>query len=150
MIDAHAFQEKLGLTTCAPDTELPAVHKRVPSAVGYSTVKLDDTMTLKSFQSTKLFEGYLVVKSGEKQTAVFSDVVMNVPSGRLMFKLLGLSGGAKVPFLQRFLFITNTELLKQELNAVADAPGFGRVIVTHGDVIDSDAPAALKRIIATA
>src|SRR5205085_2216154 len=53
MRHAHAFATRLALTTCAPDAEVAKVQARLPGAIGYSKVELDETLKLGTFPSTK-------------------------------------------------------------------------------------------------
>ena len=142
----HAFAEKLGVITCTPDGQLAKVQARIPSALPFSKIELDDTMRLGTFESSKLHEGYLVVKSGPRTSLAVSDVVMNLNKTNLKFKLLGFAGGPKIVFFAKVAFIKSTKLLKQELRALAQEPGMSRVIVAHGDVIESGGKEVLEHV----
>ncbi|MFT3837834.1 MAG: hypothetical protein QM723_12650 [Myxococcaceae bacterium] len=142
----HAFAQKLGLETCAPDGELAKVAARIPGTLPFSKVQLDDTLRLGVFESSKLHEGYLLVKSGPRTSVAVSDVVMNLNDTTLKFKLLGFGGGPKIVFFAKVAFIKDGKLLKQELRQIAQEPGMSRVIVSHGDVIETGGREVLEQV----
>ncbi len=81
---------------------------------------------------------------------LFADTVMNIPHqtgvGGLLLRLLGSSGGPKVTPIARLLTIYDARAVAADMNRLAALPGLARLVPTHGDIVDENAPATLREI----
>ena len=86
-------------------------------------------------------------------TAIFNDVLMNIPhrgGGRgLALRALGTSGGPKVTPIARWFIVKDKAAFRGQLERLAALPGLGRIIPGHGDIVDRDAAGVLRRVAAT-
>ncbi len=87
-------------------------------------------------------------------TVVLNDLVMNQRHGRgvtgLLFRVLGFtSDGPQVSMPARLMLVKDKPGLKTLLQQLAATPALKRVIVSHGDMIDSAAPDGLRQALAT-
>ncbi|HUQ04425.1 MAG TPA: hypothetical protein VM261_18120 [Kofleriaceae bacterium] len=83
-------------------------------------------------------------------TAIFNDAFMNLPASLPGFKgwvvkMMGSTGGPKVTRTAKYFIVKNRPAYAAHLRRLADTPGLARVIPGHGDVVASDAAAALHR-----
>ena len=97
-------------------------------------------------------EGVLVVRSGAGTTLVFNDLVFNVPdkpgSGLFIPRILGSLGEPKVTRIGKLLVVKDKEAVRGALDELAQTPELCRIIPGHGELIESDAVAVLRKIAA--
>jgi hypothetical protein len=67
----------------------------------------------------------------------------------LLFKLLGSVGGPRVTRIARLLMVTNRADVRAHLEELAALPGLTCLVPSHGEIVDQD-PAAVLRRVATA
>jgi len=85
-------------------------------------------------------------------TLLFNDILMNLPS-RLpgfkgwLVKVAGATGGPKVSFDVKVLFVENKRALADHLRRLAALPGLCRLIPGHGAIIETpEAPEILRGV----
>jgi hypothetical protein len=67
--------------------------------------------------------------------------------GGWVFHALGLSGESPViPFVAKLHSIKDREMLSAQLKSWAALRGLNRIIVSHGEIVGSDAPQVLRRL----
>jgi hypothetical protein len=144
-IDAHAFQQKLELRTYGPKECESQLRERVELAGTLETFPGDPTISVESAPGTKLGEAVMTVRSGGRSTLLFSDVIQNnsKESTPLLFRILGFSGGPKVVWVFRKLFVKDRVAVKSALEKWAALPGLHRVVPFHGAIVESGAASAL-------
>jgi hypothetical protein len=97
----------------------------------------------------------LVVKHGDGSSSiVINDLVMNqrhLPGfAGFMFKLVGFTSDTpSVPLPPRLLLVKDKPGLKTLLQQLAATPSLKRVIVSHGDMLESGAAEGLRQAVAT-
>jgi hypothetical protein len=101
-------------------------------------------------RGTKADEAVMQVRFGTQTTLCFGDAVMNIPHlggfEGLVLRLLGSSGVPKVTFIAKLALVKSKAELADHLRELATLPGLTRLVPTHGDIIDTDAPAVLRKI----
>ena len=132
----------------------PSARKPVDEAApvdATSDIIGDPAITFQTVAGTKLDEFALTVRRGDGATLILNDILSNVrhPKGlgaNIMARLFGF--GVKRPRTSRpvrWMFVKDKAALASQFRAWAAIPDLKRVIVSHGDVIDHDARAALTR-----
>ena len=114
----------------------------------------DDSIRLVDLEGLRRREGVVVVRSGENVSLTFNDALFNLAHmpglfGLVYGRLLGNTGGAKVTLLARLFVISNKKAYRAQLERFASDPNLCRVLVAHGDTIDDDASAVLKKVAST-
>ena len=103
-------------------------------------------MRFEAFDGTKSGDPVEIVRSRERVSLVFSDVIQaHGDAQSLFFRLLGFKGDARVVPLFRLLFTRDRAALKAHLLRLAEIPGLARLIPCHGAVVEADAAGALRR-----
>ena len=144
-IDAHAFQQKLGLLAYGPKACEDMLRNRIELSGTLETFPADANISVESVPGTKLCETMVTVKSGERTSLLFSDVIQNNPkeTTALPFRLMGFAGGPKVPWVFRKLFIKDRGELKAALSKWSADPGLKRLVPFHGTIVENNAARAL-------
>ncbi len=96
-------------------------------------------------------EAALLIRRPGGSTLVINDLIWNVQDrpgfGGWVFHALGLSGGTPlIPFVARLHSIRDKEALRDQLQAWARLGDLQRIVVSHGQVIDGDAPTVLRQL----
>jgi hypothetical protein len=145
-IDAHAFREKLQLEAYGPKACEAKLRERFELAGTLESFPSDGTVTVESVPGTKHGETIMTVQSGDRSTLLFADVIQNSPkeSTSLIFRLLGFSGGPKVVWVFRRLFVQDRAALKAALEKWASLPGLRRIVPFHGAIVEEGASSALS------
>jgi hypothetical protein len=150
-MDARIYKQRYpGLTVFAP----PAAKKKIEQivAVDRTDGNFGDarvTMTFPACTAGK--EALLEVKhAAGGTTIVINDLVMNMRHGKgfggFMFKLMGFTADTpNVPLPTRMLLIKDKPGLKTLLHELAAKSDLKRVIVSHGDVLESGAAEGLRQ-----
>jgi hypothetical protein len=154
-MDARIYKQRYpGLTVIAPlggkekVAEVVAVD-RTDGNVGC------DSVTLTFPACTREREALLEVKHpGGGVTVVINDLVMNSRHGKgfggFLFKLMGFTADTpNVPPLTRMLLIKDKPGLKTLLQQLAATPSLKRVVLSHGDMLESGAADGLRQAIQT-
>jgi hypothetical protein len=153
-IDAHAFRDKLGLRVFTSKTVVDKVAAIVPVDGTLEELPGDDTLRCEPLMGTKFGEAAWVVKSGPRASLLMCDALQNSRPGNgfggFMFKLMGFTGSEpKSPAAYKLRAVGDKARLKRELLRLADTPGLVRVVPSHGDIIDADAAAAVRKAATT-
>lgn len=154
-MDARIYKQRYpGLTVIAP----PAAKKKIEQivAVDRTDGEVGDARVKMTFPACAVGkEALLEVKhAGGGTTIVINDLVMNMRHGPgfggFMFKLMGFTADTpNVPFPTRFLLIKDKPGLKTLLQQLAATPELKRVIVSHGEVLESGAADGLRQAVQT-
>ena len=144
-IDAHAFQQKLELQAYGPKACEAELRQRVELAGTLETFPSDPTIGVESVPGTKLGEAMMAVRSGDRSSLMFSDVIQNNPkeSTPLFFRMMGFGGGPKVVWVFRKMFIKDRTVLKSAFEKWGTLPGLHRLVPFHGTIVESGASSAL-------
>jgi hypothetical protein len=144
-IDADAFQKKLGLKVYGPKACEAKLRERVDLAGTLEAFPADASVTVESVPGTKQGESMVTVRSGDRTSLLFSDVIQNNPKEKMpvLFRIMGFAGGPKVVWVFRKMFIENRSDLKAALAKWAALPGLARLIPVHGAIVDRDPSTAL-------
>jgi hypothetical protein len=83
-------------------------------------------------------------------SAIFNDAFMNLPASLPGFKgwivkVMGSTGGPKVTRTAKYFIVKDRPAYAAHLRRLAEKPGLARVIPGHGDIVATDAAAALRR-----
>lgn len=149
-IDAHAFREKLGVRVF---TARPVVEKvRAIVEVDGTLEELPDDPVLRSvpLHGTKFGEAAYVVQSGTHASLILSDAIMNSRAGRgllaLVLRLFGFAGEEpRVSLGYKLRAVSDKGALKRDLLRLADTPNLVRLVPSHGEIVNRDAPGVLRR-----
>jgi hypothetical protein len=152
MIDARAFAEKLGLKLYGPKECEAKVRERAEMTGTLESVPPDPAIRIEPVAGVKNGEPALVVTSpGGRTNILVSDVIMNNSKQHLgLFpRMMGFAGHAKIVPVFRMMFLKDKPALKSQLQRWADLPGLSRVVPSHGDIVATSAPEALRAASAT-
>ena len=149
-IDAHAFQEKLGLRVF---TARPVVEKVRPIVEVDGTLEElpdDPVLRREPLQGTKFGETAFVVQSGSRASLILCDAIMNSRPGKGLFsvvmRLLGFAGAEpRVALGYRLRAVSDKAALKRDLLRLAETPNLVRLVPSHGEIVSQDAAGALRR-----
>lgn len=154
-MDARIWKKRYpGLTVFAP----PGARKKIEEVVAVDRTdgNVGDPSVVLTFpECTRAREALMQVTHPDGAvTLVINDLVMNMRHGRgfggFMFKLMGFTADTpNVPLPTRLLLIKDKPGLKTLLQQLAATPRLKRVIVSHGDVLDSGAAEGLRQAIQT-
>jgi hypothetical protein len=144
-IDAYAFQQKLGLKAYGPAACEAKLRERVELTGNLESFPTDATVTVESVPGTKHGETLVTVRSGDRTSLLFADVIQNSPkeATSLLFRIMGFAGGPKVVWVFRKLFLRDRSALKSALGKLAEVPNL-RIVPFHGRVVENDASKALS------
>jgi len=123
----------------------------VPVDLDYEDAPSDESVKLHYFDGMKEGEGYAEVRSADGVTLVINDVVCNMPKkGGMIGFLMGPTGQPSVPRFTRWFTVKKRGALGEHVERLAAIPDLKRVILSHGENLLADAPAALRVARATA
>ncbi len=148
-MDAHAFQEKLGLQTFTSQQSLAAVHALIPAARSLDELPKDPSLRCVPLSGTRFGEAALVVQSGARATLLLCDCLHNSAPGSgfngRIFQWMGFTGEKPtMPPMFKWRAVRDRAALKKDLLALADTPGLVRLVPSHGGIITQE-PAQLVR-----
>jgi hypothetical protein len=153
-MDARIWKARYpSLTVIAP----PGARKKIEQivAVDRTDGELGDPGVVLTFPAcTGGREALLEVKHGGGTTVIINDLVMNMRHRPgvfgLVLRVMGFTADkANVPPATRLLLIKDKPGLKTLLQQLAATPDLKRVIVSHGDPLESGAAAALRDAVAS-
>jgi len=123
---------------------------------GFAPVEGDDTVRFQYFGDAGRAEGAMLIRSDDGCTAVFGDLLFNLPHQSGVFwwvygRLMGATGGPKVTVLGRLLLVMMRarKPYKRWLERVADIEAPVRLVPGHGEVVRDDAPSVLRAVAAS-
>ncbi len=109
----------------------------------------DADVQLTHLEGTREAEGVMQVRSPDGTTLVFNDVICNLPkTGFPMGYLMGPTGRPSTPRVIRWMVVKDRRALADHFERLAAIPDLRRVIVSHGNVIETQ-PAETLRAVAT-
>jgi hypothetical protein len=154
-LDAPAYKKRYPqIEVVCPAAARKKVEQVVPVDYTYTDVPNDPDVTLRHIAGAKEGEGVMIVRHGDASSLVLNDLVFNMPhtgglTGWVLRWLMGSTGGPKVTRLGRWVLVGDKRAFADDLRALAATPGLRRVIVSHHETIDQDAPGVLRAIAAT-
>lgn len=149
-MDAPAWKARF------PDAKvvaMPDSHARVAGAVavdGDYNALPDGAVTWQALDGVPAEGVFLHRAPDGAVTAIFNDAFMNLPAKLPGFKgwvvkAIGSTGGPKVTNTAKWFIVKDKPAYAAHLRRLADTSGLARVIPAHGDIVTTDAPAALRR-----
>ena len=131
----------------------PAARTRVAEAVPVDDVNADlgTDIELVTVAGVDQLELAMLVRSERGLSLLTNDFIGNVghPKGSgawIMARLMGYGPTPRIPRVARRMFIKQPEALAAQMEQWAAIPDLKRVIPSHGDIIDEDAPAVLRSL----
>jgi hypothetical protein len=150
-LDAKVWKDRYpDLFVVAP----PGARRKVEEVVPVDADDVDfndDHVRYLNVPGTEGHEGALLVKTRTGTTLVVNDLIWNVQDrpgfGGWVFHALGLSGDQPtIPFVVKLHSIKDREALSAQLKVWSVLRGLNRIIVSHGDIVEADAPQVLRRL----
>ena len=150
--DARIWKDRYpSAKVVAPRGAAKRVSSVVPVELSYSEMPSDDSVKVSHFEGVKEREGYVEVRSGDGTTLVINDIVCNLPkSGGLLGFFMAPTGQPSVPRVTRWMITKARGALGEHMDTLTKTPGLRRLILSHGDNVESDAAGALATARATA
>ncbi len=145
-LDAAIVQQRYpNAKVYAPRGVLGPASKATPCAGGYGDVPSDERITLRELQGVRENEGVMLVKSNDGVTAVFCDMLLNLPkrSGLAGFALHP-TGTLSIPRAMRWMTVKKKQAVIDDFESIANIDGLVRLIPGHGDVISVDVARELR------
>jgi hypothetical protein len=151
-IDAHAFQQKLGVKIYGPKANEQKMRARWEVAGTLEELPADPSVSFESLDGTKTGEPVGIVRSGGRVSLLFCDAYQDASGYKLPLplRMLGFGGGPKVVPIFKWLFTKDKAALKAHLDRLAALPGLERLVPCHGAITSSEAAATLRRVAASA
>ncbi len=152
-MDARIWKDRYPhLRVIAPAGAREKVEEIVP--VDFTEITFGDpNVELFTVPGTKQNDVALLVQTPSGHTLILNEVIFNLPDEPglhgFLFKLLGVSGEPKVTKVVRLVDLDDEKALHDQLERWAKVPRLNRIIVSHGDIIEKDAPEILHKIAAT-
>ncbi|HEX5099887.1 MAG TPA: hypothetical protein VFV94_10325 [Polyangiaceae bacterium] len=150
--DARIWKDRYpAAKVVAPRGAAKKVSAIVPVELTYAEAPSDDTVKLSHFDGCKEKEGVVEVRSQDGTTLVINDVVCNMPKmGGLWGYMLGPTGQPSVPRFTRWFVAQSGSALGEHVERLSRTPNLKRLILSHGDNVETDAAGALTTARATA
>jgi hypothetical protein len=154
-MDAKIWRDRYpAITVVAPRGARDKIQEIVPVDVDVSHLDLVDLrVRILTVPGTEEGDTALVVERSGGTTIIVNDVIWNVPPQKGMkgffWKLFGFTSDA--PKTPRFVVkkkIKDRDAFKSQLERWAKIKNLRRVIVSHGEIVERDAPDALRNIAA--
>ena len=145
-LDAPAFAHRLGLTAFCPEVAVQPLASAL-SCQPITALPVDASVRLFRVDGFKTHE--VVIVSGK--TLMVADLITNAPhvkglSGLLM-RMVGFTGPApKLPKPVQKRVGRDLRAVAGLLNELAAVEGLARIIPTHGEIIETNAPTVLRAV----
>jgi hypothetical protein len=151
-IDAHGYQEKLGVKIYGPERSQAKMRARWDVGGTIEELPPDPSIQFESLDGTKTGEPVGIVRSGSRVSLLFSDAYQDSTGYKLPLplRMLGFGGGPKVVPVFKLLFTKDKAALKAHFDRLSALPGLERIVPCHGAITRSGAAATLKQVAATA
>lgn len=148
-LDAAAFAHRLGLTAYAPAVAVPVLASRL-TCQPISAFPLEASLEVFSVEGFSTREVVLVFG----KTLAVADLMTNVPHERsvrgLLMRVLGFTGPTpRLPGPVRKRVGRDLKAVGALMKQLAEVEGLTRIIPSHGDIVEGDAPAVLRAVSAT-
>jgi hypothetical protein len=151
-LDARIFKQRFPkLKILCPQGAKDSVSKAV-SVDSTKDILKDRSVDLVTVGGTGGAEAAMVVRRAGGTTLIVNDVLANVrhPNGlgaKIMARLFGFGvSGPQVPRVVKRVMIKGKRALADQFRSWASDPDLRRILVSHGDVIDSEASAVLRSL----
>ncbi len=156
-LDAPRFKARYpALRVVCPKGARARVEKVVPVDCDYAGYPADPAVGLEPLAGVADAEGIMTVRSSDRVTLVFNDMLFNMPHltgvhGLVMKHVTGSSGGPKISRVARLFILKDKAAFRAELERLAETPGLARIIVSHHETIEreGDPAGTLRRVAAT-
>jgi hypothetical protein len=127
------------------------VEARVRVDGDLTLIPKDPALSIETVAGIRIEEAVLIVRSGERVTLVFNDMLFNLPKLRgfkgWAYGLIGSTGGPKVTPLMKVYAANDRTALREHMKRLAALPGLIRAIPGHGDVIQgTGTPEVMDRV----
>jgi len=148
-LDAKAWKNRYPeLTVIAPE----GARDKIGDVVAVDTTSPDfgdPDVTFVTVPGTRAHEAALIVRRSKGTTLVLNDLVGNIhdASGTdgWLLRLAGFAGdAAQIPRVVKLALVKDASDLRAQLLEWAELPGLRRIIVSHGDPIESDPQRTLR------
>jgi hypothetical protein len=132
----------------------PAARKRIAQVAAVDgwleLLPREPGLSVEQVAGAKMGDVAFTASAGSRSSLCFpGDVLMNVAPVRgfpgLLLHLLGFVGELRVPWLIRWIGVSDRKALKTHLLRLADTPGLQHVFTCHGPVISADPSGAIRR-----
>lgn len=153
-LDARVWKDRFpALRVIAPRGALTKVEEVLPVDSTYDEVPLPSELQLEHLDGLAQQEGVLRVRSSDGVTLVFNDVIFNMPNlpgmQGLVMRLLGSSGGPRVTRMSKMFVVKDRKALRAHLERLASDPDLRRIIVSHHQMIITNASETLRAVAAS-
>jgi hypothetical protein len=133
------------ITVLCPEAATKRVADVVRPDGSYLDYPADERVAITHLEGVKRREGVMIVRD-EGTSLVFNDMLANLPkTGGPIGFIMGPTGRTSLPRVMRWLFVSDKRALSADLEA-KNAPDLQRLIVSHGDVVESGAAEALRAV----
>ena len=148
-IDAFAFKQRYpAVKVIAGPMARPKVELAVPVDGGPELIPAGLGLTGEILDGVKIGEMAFVVDHGAKKTLILNDALFNQPHlpgfQGFMLRLVGSTGPLKVTRIMKMLGVKDKQAFYAHLLRLADTPGLGRLIVSHGHILEGDVGARMR------
>ena len=153
-LDAKAWKNRYPeLKVIAPE----GAREKIADVVAVDTTSPDfgdPGVTFVTVPGTRAHEAALVVRRERGTTLVLNDLVGNIHAASgidgWLLRLAGFAGDdAQIPRVVKMALVKDTADLRAQLLEWAELPGLRRIIVSHGDPIESEPQRTLRDLAAS-
>ena len=150
-IDAKVWKDRYPeLIVVAP----PGSREKVSQVVSVDADSVDfkdPAVRYLNVLGTEGSEAALIVRRPAGTTLIVNDLIWNLPDqpglGGWLFHAMGLSGARPlIPFVVKLHSIRDRAAVRHQLQEWSRLNGLQRIIVSHGDIIGSEAPIVLREL----
>jgi hypothetical protein len=150
-LDIHAFKQRYPqLKLLCPRAMRARVEKTATVDGAIEDLPASGGVEWISLRGTKGGEAAMLARHDGHATLCFGDAVMNLPHLRgfegLVWRVMRSTGSPKVTPMAQMVLVKEKAALADHLRELAALPGLDRLVPTHGALIESDAPAVLRRV----
>jgi hypothetical protein len=150
-LDLHAFGLRYpALRVWCPPRDRARVEERVKVAGAIEDLPPDPELSFIALEGMKNREPLLRVRRAGRVSLMFGDAVFNLKTlagvDGLVMRLLGSVGGPRVTRIAQWIAISDKHALADHLRRIAGEPGLTRLLFSHGDPIEADAPRVLREV----
>lgn len=115
----------------------------------YEDFPADAAVSFATLEGVAQREGVMSVKSHDGVTLVFNDVLFNMPHvegfhGFVLKYITGSSGGLRITRIAKLALIKDRAAFRAHAERLADTKALRRIIVSHHEVVKTDAAARLR------
>lgn len=153
-IDAKRFLERYPeARVYCPQGARPRAEQVVPVHGTYADFPIDATVSLTPLDGVGNQEGVMLVRSQDGVSVVFNDALFNMPhlpgfTGFVLRHITQSSGGLRVTRIAKLMLIKDRRAFRSHIERLAATADLRRVIVSHHEMVSTDAAAALRAAVA--